>query len=255
MLRLGATAFVRVAWRLTAWSAQVVTFMTVLAPIIVFASGTVGDTIHSRNASGPYTRPHVIPVQPDTLRQTRIRNRLGLLSVRWGETLTKTQRAAWLTYATNVPVPSVSGRPQFLTGQQMYIRCNMPRGNPFQFAVDDGPVIFNQGRFSTPTVETIQFVDLILVLFTGTDEWQSEDGAFMIVQVSDGQSVGTNFFAGPFRESGRIAGDSVIPPVGGDTLFDPFVPHASGPRWARVRVSRADGRLSPARIFAFLPLP
>lgn len=231
------------------------TLMTVLAPIIVFASGTVGDTIHSRNASGPYTRPHVNPVQPDTLRQTRIRTRLGLVSVRWGNTLTPHQRDAWATYAANVPVPSVSGRRQYLTGQQMYIRCNVPRGNPFQNAVDDGPVIFNHGGFSTPTVETIQFVDLILVLFTGDDEWMDEDGAFMLVQVSDGQSVGTNFFAGPFRFSGRIVGSSTDPPSVGDNLFDPFVPHALGPRWARVRVTRADGRLSPSRIFEFLPLP
>lgn len=231
------------------------TLAAALAPIIVFASGTVGDTIHSRNGAGPYTRPHVNPVQPNTMRQTRIRNRLGLLSVRWGDTVTEAQRDSWKTYAANVSVPSVSGRKQFLTAQQMYIRCNMPRGNPFQNAVDDAPVIFSHGRFSTPTVETLLLIDFILVLFTGDDTWQSEDGAFMIVQVSDGQSLGTNFFAGPFREAGRIPGDAADPPTVGVVLNDPFVPLASGPRWARVRVSRADGRLSPARIFRFLPIP
>lgn len=239
---------------LTTWSPRVVDMMTLLTIITTFASGTVGNEIHSRNASGPYLRPHVIPNDPNTMLQRRNRTRLGILSVRWGGTLSAAQRDAWATYAANVPVPSVSGRKQYLTGQQMYIRCNMPRGNPFANAVDDGPVIFAQGRFSTPTVETVVSVDLILVLFGGDDEWANEDGGFMIVQVSDGQSVGTNFFAGPFRESGRIAGSSTSPPTVGVTLFDPFVPHASGPRWARVRVSRADGRLSPARIFEFLPL-
>ncbi len=229
--------------------------MTILSTMVTFASGTLGDTIHSRNGSGPYTRPFVVPVDPNTQRQQRIRTRMTEISQQWAGTLTKPQRAGWATYAANVPVPSVSGRKQYLTGQQMFIRCNMARRNPVAFSIRDAPVIFNHGEFSTPTVETIQFVDLILVVFTGDDPWQDEDGAFMLVQVSDGQTAGTTFFAAPFRFSGAIAGSSTAPPVGGATLFDPYVPHADGPRWARVRVSRSDGRLSPARIFEFLPLP
>ena len=231
------------------------TFMSILAAIVTFASGTLGDTIHSRNGSGPYTRPFVVPTDPNTQRQARIRTKFSLISQQWAATLTKDQRAAWATYAANVQVPSVSGRPQFLTGQQMFIRCNMPRRRPVAFSIRDAPIIFNHGEFSTPTVETIQFVDLILVLFTGDDAWQNEDGAFMLIQVSDGQSDGTKFFAGPFRFAGAIAGSATTPPIGVDTLFDPFTPHADGPRWARVRVARSDGRLSPARIFEFLPLP
>lgn len=231
------------------------TFMSILAAIVTFASGTLGDTIHSRNGSGPYTRPFVVPTDPNTQRQARIRTKFSLISQQWAATLTKDQRAAWATYAANVQVPSVSGRPQFLTGQQMFIRCNMPRPQPAAFSIRDAPVIFNQGQFSTPTVETVQFVDLILVLFTGDDPWQNQDGSQMLVQVSDGQSAGINFFAGPFRFAGAIPGSSTDPPVGGQTLFDPFVPHADGPRWARVRISFSDGRLSPARIFKFLPLP
>ena len=226
-----------------------------LTVVTTFASGTLGDTIHSRNASGPYTRPFVVPTDPNTQRQARIRAKFSLISQQWAATLAKDQRAAWATYAAHVQVPSVSGRPQFLTGQQMFIRCNMPRPQPVAFSIRDAPVIFNHGEFSTPTVETVQFVDLILVLFTGDHAWQNQDGSQMLVQVSDGQSAGTKFFAAPFRFAGAIPGSSINPPVGGQTLFDPFVPHADGPRWARVRISFSDGRLSPARIFQFLPLP
>lgn len=229
--------------------------MPLVALIATFASGTLGDTIHSRNAHGPYTRPFVVPFDPNTQRQARIRTKFTQISGQWGGTLTEAQRAGWATYAANVAVPSVSGRAQFLTGQQMFIRCNMPRPQPVAFSIKDAPVVFNQGEFSTPTVQTIQFVDLILVLFTGDDDWQNQDGSQMLVQVSDGQSAGTNFFAGPFRFSGAIQGSSTDPPDTGQTLFDPFVPHAAGPRWARIRVSFSDGRLSPARIVRFLPDP
>ncbi len=229
--------------------------MTLITTIVTFASGTLGDTIHSRNAHGPYTRPFVVPANPDTPRQQRIRARFRDISQQWGGTLTKSQRAGWDGYAANVPVPSVPGRRHYLTGQQMFIRCNMARRQPVSLSIRNAPTVFSHGDFSTPTVETIQFVDLILVLFTGDDAWMDEEGAFMLIQVSDGQTDGTNFFAGPFKFAGSIAGSSTAPPVAGDTLFDPFVPHALGPRWARVRVSRADGRLSPARIFEFLPIP
>lgn len=250
-----ATAIARQRSPLTPCSPWVVAMMTLLASIITFSSGTVADEIHSRNPHGAYVRPYVVPFDPNTILQDQIRNRFAAISKRWGDTLTPAQRDAWATYAANVPVPSVSGRKQYLSAQQMYIRCNMPRGNPIQNAVDDGPTVFNHGEFSTPTVETIQFVDLILVLFTGDDAWMDQDGSRMIVQVSDGQSTGINFFAGPFRGSGQIPGSSTSPPDTGATLFDPFVPHALGPRWARVRISFADGRLSPARIFEFLPIP
>ncbi len=229
--------------------------MTVLAPIIVFASGTLGDTIHSRNRFGPYTRPVVAVTQPDTTLQTNHRDKFRDVVQRWGGLLTKAQRDGWATYAANVPVPARQGGHHFITGQQMYVRCNAIRPDIPQFRINEAPVIFNHGGFTSPTIETILITNQIRVNVPGLDDWKFNIRSMMIVLVSDGQSAGTNFFAGPFRLAGNILGNAIGPPVFSQRFTDPWSPLTPGPRWARVRVSLADGRLSPPRIIKFDPLP
>ena len=218
-------------------------------------SGSLGDVVHSRNPHGSYTRARTVPADPDTLRQQRVRGRMGAVSEAWGQTLDVTQRQSWTDYANRVTLLNRIGEHRHLSGQQMFQRCNAGRTRPFMGIIEDAPTGNSLGAFSLPEVETIQFVDLILVLYGETDEWIRDDGAFFQCYVSDGQSIGTNFYAGPFRFAGATPGNSAVPPIGGDTYFDPYVPHADGPRFARIRVCFGDGRLASSHIVRFNPLP
>jgi hypothetical protein len=66
----------------------------------------------------------------------------------------------------------------------------------------------------------------------------------MFGYISRPQNITKNFFRGPYRYAGKIEGDSVTPPTSPATLVSDF-PYAAGQRaFLRVRVSRADGRLS-----------
>lgn len=125
-------------------------------------SGSVGGITASHNRGGAYFRSRSVPTQPNTTRQMTMRAALASLVNAWNSALSDTQRTAWNTYAASVSVINRIGESIFLTGQQMYIRCNGPRvqaansGLSVTIArVDDAPVIFNTGEVivSPATVE------------------------------------------------------------------------------------------------------
>lgn len=247
------TVIVDVTSRLTSWRALVVPTLSVLAPIIVFSSGKLGSVVHSRNAHGPYTRPFVVPANPATVLQTRVRTRFRLISQQWAGTLTKAQRASWATYAAHVPVTTAAGRRNFLTGQQMFIRNNMPLPTPVAFTVRDAPVIFNHGAFTLPIVNKTVIPEEDRVRFNSGDAWTGETGSFLLIQTSDTFPESVNFFAGPWRFAGAVLGNDTVPPFNPTFVVDAWSPLPIAHKWARVRVARADGRLSSAFIVLFAP--
>ena len=227
--------------------------MTDLDAITTVRSGSLGTVVHARNPQGPYTRSRTVPFDPNTMRQARIRQRFGESSRRWATVLTASQRRGWATYAAAVPLRNRIGDTIFLTGQQMHVRCNAARIRPVMGFIADAPTRLELGAFLPVEVSELLLLDLILVLFAPDDEWMNDSDAFLLVYVSDGQSLGTTFFAGPFRLAGFVRGDAVNPPVAGDTLFDPWTPHAPGLRWTRTRVVYGDGRVTGHQLREFEP--
>lgn len=61
---------------------------------IADARGKLNGHVFSKNRYGNYVRNKVTPVNPSTVYQTTVRNRLGGISASWGG-LTAAQRAAW----------------------------------------------------------------------------------------------------------------------------------------------------------------
>ncbi|MDP2660062.1 MAG: hypothetical protein Q8R28_04980 [Dehalococcoidia bacterium] len=88
------------------------------------ARGSAGAIVYSRNQFGAYIRQKVSPVQPQTNRQTTVRQLFTTLAIRWGSVLTDAQRAAWLALAASNPVVDVFGNSQIMTGLQLYMRVN-----------------------------------------------------------------------------------------------------------------------------------
>lgn len=209
------------------------------------ASGKLGGLVFSHNSAGKYVRQLAIPTNPATPQQEVIRVATAQLSNLWVNTLTQAQRDNWEAYAAAVPIPDALGNPLFIKGMPMYVRSNVSRIQAGLTRNDDGPSILDLGEFTIPTFDAPDAAaDDVDVNFTAGDAWVGEDGAAMLVYASRGQNATINFFKGPYRLAGLILGDATTPPTSPATITLPFAVVAGQKVFFRVRVSRADGRLS-----------
>jgi len=220
--------------------------MKIKSALLTQASGSIGGLTASRNAGGMYFRARSVPVNPQTAQQIAIRNALSTLTTAWQETLTDAQREAWTTYAENVLLPDALGEPRNVGGIGMYVRSNVPRLQAGLPRVDDGPVVFDQASFTAPTTSITDDLTMNLtVTFDSGDAWVAEDDAAMLVYTSRQQAPSINFFKGPYRLAGTIAGNLATPPTSPATLTTAFPAAVANAMFSQFRVTRADGRLSP----------
>ena len=222
--------------------------------IITQGSGSIGGITYSHNSSGLYQRARAIPVNPNSTFQVQIRAAFTTLVNRWSSVLTPAQRAAWELYALNVPVTNTLGDPILLSGQNWYIGNNsvvlqaQSKGFGSTAIVDTAPTTFDRGDFTTPTV-TSDVSTGTTVNVTTTDAWASDDGAAMLIWQGLPTNASRNFFNGPWRLIGELAGDSTTPPstltITPAQLASRGYAYAAGQRvYYYFRVARGDGRLS-----------
>jgi len=208
------------------------------------ASGSVAGLTYSHNAGGQYIRARSTPTDPATAQQQTVRAAVSALVSLWKDTLTQAQRDAWQLYADNVPLIDVFGDPKYRTGINHYVRSNVPRIQAGSPRVDDGPTTFDLGDYTAPSFGFDATNDEVDVTFVNTDDWAGEDDSDMLVFCGRPQSPTINFFKGPYRYAGKIEGDSVTPPTTPAAISLPFAIEAGQKGFARIIVSRADGRLS-----------
>lgn len=214
-------------------------------------SGSIGGITYAHNAGGMYARGRGTPVNPNSTAQQAARNAVSSLVVRWTATVTQAQRDAWAMYAANVSVLDPFGDPRLISPLAMYIRCNAPRVRAGLAPVDAGPTTFTNAALSVISIDSITTGSVgtaeVDVAFNNADAWAGAVGGALLVQVGIPQSAGVNFFAGPFRLGGIVAG-AAVPPTSPVSIASPF-PIAAGQRlYIRARASAADGRLSAAQI-------
>lgn len=104
----------------------------------------------SRNRGGAYLRSRVIPVNPNTERQGMARANMASAVNAWTNILTDANRQAWITYAQGTPVVDRLGAQLILSGQQMFVRCTLPRLVAGQPLITAGPI--TAGLANTPVV-------------------------------------------------------------------------------------------------------
>lgn len=221
--------------------------LTVLIKSALFekASGSMGGITASRNKGGQYFRGRATPVNPNSPRQQAVRSFMSQLSVLWQDVLTAAQRAGWAAYAENVPVINRIGDQIFLTGLNHYIRSNVPRMQLDPgIRIDDAPIIFNLGDYTQPGFAVDTANDELDVSFQDTDEWANETGSHMLVYAAIPNDPTINFFKGPYQIKGNIPGDDGAAPASPAAIDLGHVIAAGQRQFARIRVSRVDGRLS-----------
>lgn len=219
--------------------------MKFTSALIEAASGSLGGMTFSHNRGGQYIRGRAVPTNPNSVLQQAVRGYMSQLAAAWHDTLTAAQRLAWDAYGENVGVLDRLGKTIYLTGQNHYIRSNVPRLQAAATRIDDGPTTFNLGSEGTPSFAIDTANDEVDVTFVDTDLWVDEDDSHMLVYASIPNDQTRNFFKGPYQFIGSIDGDSVTPPTTPAAIALPQAIVAGQRNFFQVRTSRADGRLTP----------
>lgn len=91
--------------------------------IVSEVRGTIAATTFSKNKGGAILRNRVTPINRRSTNQTQRRQVLASLASAW-RGLTQAERDSWNSGAANFPQSDSLGQTIFLTGEQLYVRCN-----------------------------------------------------------------------------------------------------------------------------------
>ena len=223
-------------------------------PGIVDARGSVGGVVFSRNSTSNYMRARSIPVNPSTDLQNVVRAALAMLCDRWSQVVTALQRTGWEVYASNVSMKNKLGEAIYISGFNHYLRSNIPRAQAGVAVIDAPPVIFElPDQDPTFAITAGEGAQQIVFTFDDTLAWALETGAYLFKYQGIPQNPQRNFFNGPWRYIGNVAGVDTTGASSPDTQ-DIAYPIAELQRqWCYARISRLDGRLSePFRADCFV---
>lgn len=101
--------------------------------------GKIASTVFSRNKGGAVIRNRIVPINKRSALQTQRRQVLASFAAQW-RGLTQAQRDGWNSAAANFPVQDSLGQTIFLSGEQLYIRCNTNLTLISQSTISDAPV-------------------------------------------------------------------------------------------------------------------
>lgn len=221
-----------------------------LGPLVTDMRGSIGGTTFARNRGGIYARARVVPINPQTGRQTSVRAALGSLAQRWSTTLTDVQRAAWELYAANVLIPNRLGEPRALSGQQMYVRTNTLALDCEIARIDDAPTTFTVGPTITPAFTPVPASDEITMTDLGGYDPATDGEVGVLVQVGTPQNGGVQFFKSPFTKALGADYDALTSfPV---TIASPYPFEAGQALFVRTANVTIDGRVGVPVVQRFL---
>jgi len=115
-------------------------------------SGSAAGNVFARNRGGSYTRARVKPLNPQSSRQTSVRNSMTELTTAWSSSLTQNQRDSWMALGLAFPAVGAFGASIILSGLQMYVRQNTTLLQAGLARVDDAPADLNVESLLTLTL-------------------------------------------------------------------------------------------------------
>jgi len=212
---------------------------------IVQMSGSIAGNTHARNRFGNYVRARTKPINPNTALQQQIRGIFAVLTTAWAQILTPVQRTAWNLYASSVSMKNALGEAVNLTGYNHYLRSNSARIQAGGTRIDYGPPTFELPQQDDLLAVTIsETTQKLSITFDAAAPWTGAIGNYLIISQGQPQNAQRNFFAGPYKFAGAIAG-AVIPPTSPDATIDATFVCTEGQHvWVKARIALLDGRLS-----------
>lgn len=213
---------------------------------IVQMSGSIAGNTHARNRFGNYMRSRTKPVNPKSARQMGARLIVMFLAEQWREDpMTDEIRIAWQTYANSVDWNNKLGETVTLTGYNHFVRSNAALMAAGGSLVTAGPTDLGlpPGDPTFAVVGSASTQKLTLTLDIAMD-WAKETGAFLSLEMGEPQNASRNFFGGPYRNAGSIAGVDTTGPTPPHELTAPFTLIEGQKVWCRARIIRKDARAS-----------
>jgi hypothetical protein len=220
-------------------------------------SGSIGAKTASHNKSGAYFRTRSIPTNPNSIRQQDVRGYFGSLVQAWLNTLSAAQRTGWNTYAENVPMLDKLGQTIYLTGQNHFVRSNVPRLLIGEAVIVAAPEVYNTGEpptgihttnGSVPNTIGIDAGGSAMLTTIEIDGEANVDGDLLLF-ISNPLNATINYFKGPYQLIDSLAVTATDTSEAWATAFASLLnangaPAADTYRGLRARIAYDDGRLS-----------
>jgi hypothetical protein len=173
------------------------------------ARGAMDGVVYSKNQYGAYVRQKVSPVQPQTARQTLVRERLSTLAKRFSSVITQAQRDAWAGFARVNPISDVFGDKQSLSGVSSYVRLNSVILNCGGALIDVPPADLGvRGLLSAAVVMDTALAGSATLTFTDTPLGPNEA---LYLYATQGMNAGVQFFKPALRFVGCTAAGQASP--------------------------------------------
>lgn len=220
--------------------------MKIKSALLTQASGSIGGMTGSRNRGGMYLRARAIPTNPNTFPQQVARNIFGFVSGLWAG-LSDAQREAWSLYGQNVPTTDALGEQITLSGQQWFVGANSLRVRAGVAPVTAAPTSFTRADLTPVSLTAADDTPQISFTFDNTDEWATEVGGGLAVQIGRPQGAGIAFFRGPWLFADTVDG-AVVPPTSPATIASPWALTEGQKVWIRLTAFTADGRYSAPQL-------
>ena len=204
--------------------------------------GSIGDRTFSANASGPYVRQRVVPLNPDTPLQQQVRRGFRRIVRRWSGWLDDDARSRWNAYARAMVRTSPIKRTAHPSGRDEFLRLNLMRQ---AFGLLDHyypPQAFNVA-WQLPYVITMTAPSpLIAINWTGTQPFFGDPWARLFCSSTVRHPSTINSFKPPYIRRIALPGGG-SPPL---TFGSGQVVTAGDRVFVKIVTQWGDGRLTPS---------
>jgi hypothetical protein len=239
--------------------------------ILADARGPLGGLVSSGSRGGLFAKSRPVPCNPNSPLQLFIRSHFSFLTKAWSN-LSAANRSGWSAYANAISHTNNIGHISHLTGQQHFVRSNIPRLRYLgpTFIVNNPPQILSlpaPAVFSSPVAYIDSNGQLLLSVLVSqfflSQNWNSKD--YFIVSASPPvspsvQKCRKSFFLFAFN---RFTKFQIQPALfllpfhyeswQGLSYHGPYIPNLPGHRvFFKAHASRTDGRLSMPFSFSVL---
>ena len=213
--------------------------------VVTDARGKSGGLVYSKNRSGAYIRTKVTPVNPNTARQSVVRNSLSLNSKEWSNVLSDGERSAYQALADNNPVTNIFGDSLILTGIALFGKINNVMRNLLLPTLQTAPANLDVTGLTTMVVTASVATQSVDIAFTDTPLPANHR---LYIFATGHFGGGVNFFKPRLRFIGSSAAAEISPFDAGALWVAKFGPHVLGANFgvAVAVVNETNGALAVA---------
>lgn len=177
-------------------------------PTITGASGSVDGTTYSHNTFGSYLRRRGMPVNPNTSKQTIVRDRLVGQSQTW-RTLTDAQRNTWNALAPTITKSGPLGITYSPSGFGAFSMNNLTRLAAGMAVVTSAPLLDASPTVSALSITVNGTTPAFSITYTQSGGTANNK---LLIYATGAVSAGRNFFRqSDFRLIASIAGNTASP--------------------------------------------